>query len=280
MKANEFAIPYKKGESFYGCEWVPKGKAKGVIVLIHGLSDHAGRYHHVGTYFAGSGYSTIIVDLRGNGKSFGKRGHFPSFQRIMDDISLFIKEAMKRHPSVPLFLYGHSMGGNLVLNYLIRNKPLVAGAIITSPWLRLTIKQPHYKVILAKLANIVFPSLTQPDGIIPSVLSHDNEVAKSYTIDPLVHNRISVRTFLEIAIAGEYVLKHADKVDCPLLMMHGTDDTLTSFSASKEFSSKVIDKHTFKVWEGFYHELHNEIEREAVLEFVRDWIDSSITSAR
>jgi len=270
----EFNIPYREGQSFFASEWSPDGEPKGVIVLIHGLSDHAGRFRHVGSFFAASGYTMIIIDLRGHGKSFGKRGHFPSFNRIMDDLGLFLAEAQRRHPTLPLVLYGHSMGGNLVLNYLIRNQPPVAGAVVTSPWLRLNFKPPVYKLILATLVNKLFPSMTQPDGIIPSYLSHDEEVGRKYIADPLVHHRISVRTYLEISLAGEYALKHADRVRCPLLLMHGTDDPLTSFSASSEFSEKVIAEHTFKAWEGLFHELHNEFEKEAVLGFIKEWIDS------
>ncbi|MEI7463124.1 MAG: lysophospholipase [Candidatus Taylorbacteria bacterium] len=274
MPITEFDISIGKGQAFYACEWSPAGVPKAMILLIHGLSDHAGRYHHVGSYFAASGYVMIIADLRGNGKSFGKRGHFILYKRIMDDISMFIKEARIRHPALPLVIYGHSMGGNLVLNYLIRHKPDVTGAIVTSPWLRLTFKPPLYKVIMAKLVNKVFPSITQADGVIPSYLSHDREVTMKYIADPLVHSRISVRTFLEISNAGEYALSNAEKVGCPLLLMHGTEDSLTSFSASLEFSNKMIVSHTFKAWDGLFHELHNETGKEAVLGFIREWTDS------
>jgi len=274
MPLKEFEISTGQGQAFHACEWSPAGVPKAMILLIHGLSDHAGRYHHVGFYFASSGYVLIIPDLRGHGKSFGKRGHFASYKTIMDDISLFIKEAGTRHPRLPLVLYGHSMGGNLVLNYLIRYRPNVAGAVVTSPWLKLTLKPPWYKVMLARLVNMVFPSMTQADGLNPYYLSHDIEVARAYIADPLVHSRISVRTFLEISNAGEYALSNAGKVDCPLLLMHGTDDSLTSFSASREFSGKVTAPHTFKAWDGFFHELHNETGKEALLGFIKEWIDS------
>jgi alpha-beta hydrolase superfamily lysophospholipase len=193
MPMTEFDISSEKGKAFYACEWSPAGRPKALILIIHGLSDHAGRYRHLGAYFADSGYVLIIVDLRGHGKSFGKRGHFPSYNMIMDDISLFIKEAKMRHPALPLVLYGHSMGGNLVLNYLIRRRPDVVCAIVTSPWLRLTVKPPRYKIIMSKLVNKVFPSLTQADGINPSFLSHDDEVARLYIADDLVHSRISIQ---------------------------------------------------------------------------------------
>jgi alpha-beta hydrolase superfamily lysophospholipase len=273
MTETGFFIPYLKGQSFFACEWSPDGEPKGVILLIHGLSEHSGRYRHVGSFFAAAGYKTMVVDLRGHGKSFGKRGHFPSFDLIMNDISLFLAEVIRRYPELPLVLYGHSMGGNLVLNYLIRHKPQLAGAVVTSPWLRLNVKPPLFKIILASVVNNLFPSLTQPDGINPVYLSHDKEVGKQYQADPLVHSKISVRTFLEISRAGEYALQHADQLTCPLLLMHGTADNLTSFAASLEFSGKMKVNHVFKAWEGLYHELHNEFEKEKILGFIKEWLD-------
>ena len=273
MTETGFFMPYLEGQSFFAIEWSPDGEPKGGILLIHGLSEHAGRYRHVGSFFASAGYKSIVVDLRGHGKSFGKRGHFPSFDLIMDDISLFLAETKKHNPTLPIFLYGHSMGGNLVLNYLIRHKPPLAGAVVTSPWLRLNVKPPLFKIILASMVNNLFPSLTQPDGINPIYLSHDEEVGKKYRADPLVHSKISVRTFLEISLAGEYALKHAGLVTCPLLLMHGTSDSLTSFAASLEFSEKMKVDHTFKAWDGLFHELHNEFEKETILGFIHEWLD-------
>jgi len=219
----------------------------------------------------------ILPELRGHGRSFGTRGHFPSYAGIMDDISLFIDVAQKRYPSCPLFLYGHSMGGNLVLNYLIRKMPPVTGAIVTSPWLQLNFKTPFYKILLAILVNKVAPALTLPDGINPSFLSHNPEIGKTYFSDPLVHSRISVHAFLEISAAGRYALKHADKISCPLLLMHGTADPLTSFSATLAFSNKMITEHTFKPWNGLFHELHNEFEKDKILDFIGDWCNRVIT---
>ncbi len=275
MQESEFQIPYRDGKTFFACEWSPPGEAKGLIILVHGLSEHAGRYKHVGSFFAASGYCLILADLRGHGRSFGKRGHFPSIGVIMDDISLFIEAARRRHPALPLILYGHSMGGNLVLNYLIRRNPLVSACVVTSPWLRLASPPPLIKVILANLSGKLFPALTEPDGLNPSYLSHDSEVCRTYASDPLVHSRISASTFLEISRSGKYAIKHANDIDCPLLLMHGTADKLTSYDASTEFSLKVTAPNTFKAWNGLFHELHNEFEKETVLEFISEWLASS-----
>ena len=244
--------------------------------MVHGLSEHAGRYSHVGAFFAGSGYVMLLAELRGHGRTFGKRGHFNSYCSILDDISCFIEVARNRHPSLPVFLYGHSMGGNLVLNYLIRNTPPVDGAVVTSPWLKLGHDPPAYKRILAGIVNSFFPSLTQSDGINPAFLSHDEEVVRKYMDDPLVHKRISVRTFLEISSAGEYALAQANSITCPLLLMHGTDDQLTSFQASSTLCDNLHNIHSFKAWSGLFHELHNETGKEDVLEYVRNWINNIV----
>ena len=273
MPETQFRIPHPEGGSFTVTVWHPEGESKALVLLIHGLSDHAGRYGHVGAFFAEAGYTMVIPDLRGHGRSFGQRGHFPSYRAVMDDLTLFLEEARKRYPALPIFLYGHSMGGNLVLNYLIRNNPALAGAVVTSPWLRLNFKPGLFKALLAIAANRVFPSMSRPDGIIPSYLSHDEAVVARYISDPLVHHMISVRTFIEISRAGEYAIKHAGKVTSPLLLMHGTGDRLTSFEASQEFSEKVTANITFKPWEGLYHELHNEIEKDKILGYIPNWLD-------
>jgi alpha-beta hydrolase superfamily lysophospholipase len=273
MNMTGFTIAATGGQSFHLTEWLPSGRPKGLVLLLHGLSEHAGRYRHVGAALAASGYVMVCPDLRGNGQSSGKRGHFPYYRQAMEDVTLFMEVARNRHPDLPVVLYGHSMGGNLALNYLIRHRPAVAGSVVTSPWLRLSSKPPLMKLLLALAVEQVLPSLSQPDGIFPGFLSHDEAVGRAYEADPLVHNRISVRTFLEVSRAGDYALAHAATVSCPLLLMHGTGDRLTSCDASREFSDRMVTEHTFRTWEGLYHELHNEFEREQVLAAVTEWMD-------
>ena len=115
--------------------WQPDGKPKAVICLIHGLGEHSSRYRHLAEYYIKRGYIVAAYDLRGHGQSQGQRGHYPSLDAVMDDIQVFIEKLEKDYPELPVFLYGHSLGGVFVLNYVLRNKNHLTGVIATSPGL-------------------------------------------------------------------------------------------------------------------------------------------------
>jgi len=253
--------------------FVPSGEVKGWVLIVHGLGEHGGRYNHVAAAFNHRGYAAAALDLRGHGRSGGKRGDLPSYETAMADIRLVLDAIAAEHPGRPGFLYGHSMGGNLVLNYALRYRPALAGVIATSPWLRLAYEPRPLDRLLARALKHVYPSFTKSNGLPAAWLSHDEHVAEEYLADPLVHDRISVRLYLMMNEAGEWALEHAPEFPLPLLLMHGDGDRLTSFAASMEFSRRAPGC-TFKRWEGFYHEPHNEVGRGEVIEFILAWIDS------
>src|SRR5262249_59114742 len=133
----------------YAQSWQPDGKAAGVVCLIHGLGDHSSRYAHVGAALAETGYVLVALDLRGHGKSQGARGDAASYDTQMDDIKRLLEEAGERYPALPRFLYGHSMGGNLALNYVLRRRPQLQRVIATGPWLRTAFDPPALRVRMA-----------------------------------------------------------------------------------------------------------------------------------
>ncbi|NLG83807.1 MAG: alpha/beta hydrolase, partial [Firmicutes bacterium] len=248
---------------------------KGWILIVHGLGEHGGRYGHVAEAFNLRGYAAAAFELRGHGRSGGKRGDLPSYEAMMDDIRLVLDGMASSHPGRPGFLYGHSMGGNLVLNFALRRKPALAGVIASSPWLRLAYEPRPLDLLLARALRRLYPSFTKSNGLPAAYLSHDERVAKDYLDDPLVHDRVSVRLYLAMKEAGEWAVAHAPEFPLPLLLMHGDGDRITSFAASAEFSRRMAREHTFKQWSGFYHEPHNETGRTEVLDFVVDWVEST-----
>lgn len=259
--------------SLAGTLWSPQSQVKAVICLVHGLGEHIGRYAHVASFFNNSHYALMGVDLPGHGKSPGKRGHLGPYTHIMDVVEGLIDKARSIFPAVPCFLYGHSMGGNIVLNALARHNLGLTGAVVTSPWLRLSIPLPRALVVVTEILNRVYPSFAQPNGLSSTHLSHDNDVVANYESDPLVHNRISVQTYVELSRAADWVMNHAGNIEVPLLLMHGSADSITDHSASAELAEGVGGNCTFQSWEGLYHELHNEVERDWVLEYIREWLD-------
>ncbi len=294
----EFTKPSPDGIPFYFQGWLPETDIRAVVCLVHGLGEHTGRYAHVAAALNAAGFALLGCDLRGHGKSGGPRGHTPSYDILMDDIGRLLDEAEARYPGLPRFLYGHSLGGNLVINYALRRNlppnlptgeegqrsPLglrergaggrgLVGVVATSPALRLPAPPPRLQVVLARAMNRFFPALQMPNGLALDGLARDPEVIRAYVADPLVHNKISVRLALEMLAAGEWAMAHADEFPLPLLLVHGTADILTSAQASAEFAARVpAGRCTLKLWEGFYHETHNEPEKAEVLGFMVEWL--------
>lgn len=273
MKHIEFDWQTTCGLQICAQGWEPEQGAKAVVCLVHGLGEHSGRYSSLANYLNENGYALLAFDQRGHGSSQGQKGHTPSYEALMDDVDRLLAEADSRFPDIPRFLYGHSMGGNLVINYALRRKPELVGVIASGPWLRLAFEPSKFNVALARLMNRLHPSLSQPNGLDINAISRDPEVVRAYEEDPLVHDRISARLFVEMYQAGLWALDHGSEFRLPLLLMHGSADGLTSAGASEEFAGKVGEKCTFKRWEGFYHEVHNEPEHEEVFEFIRTWLD-------
>ena len=249
---------------------------RGIIVLIHGMGEHAGRYSHVADFFSAVGFSVLRMDLRGHGSSEGKRGHTPSYEHLMNDLDAIYQKVKELYPDLPVILYGHSMGGNLVLNFLIRRKPDITAAIVTAPYLKLAFEPPSWKVALGKISAGILPTLTQSTGLETAALSRDPNVVAAYEKDALVHDRITSAFFVNVHFAGPYAIQHADQISVPTLVMHGTSDRLTSHKGSEELDQKSMKNVEVRILDGWYHELHNEPEKEKLLNDILYWINSQL----
>jgi len=260
-----------------GQVWQPDGEARAAVALVHGLGEHSGRYTHVAEALTEKGYALLGFDLRGHGNSEGQRGHAPSWDTLLDDIDALRKEAAIRFAGRPLFLYGHSFGGNLVLSYVLQRRPAVAGAVVTAPILRSAFRPPAWKIKLGEALYNLWPTFALGNEVDPTGLSHDGRVVSAYVNDPLVHSRISARMGLDMLRTGEWVIAHAQDLSIPLLLMHGAADRLCSFEASREFANHASTTLcTFKPWDNLYHELHNEPEQNEVLQTMIGWLDAHL----
>ncbi|MGB7873250.1 MAG: lysophospholipase [Anaerolineales bacterium] len=260
----------------YAQSWEPNENPKAVVCLVHGLGEHSRRYAHVGKAFATAGFVLAGFDLRGHGKSGGPRGHTPSYGALMDDTNNFVDLETSHYPQLPCFLYGHSLGGNLVINFALRRKVELLGVVATGPLLKLAFQPPTSKVTLGKIMNNILPGFSQASGLETSALSRDSEIVSAYENDPLVHNKISARLFVNAFETGLWALDHAEDITLPLLLMHGGADRLTSSEASLQFAESAGDKVTLRIWDGLYHEIHNEPEQGEVLAFMVDWMNSQL----
>lgn len=274
MGRSEFFWQNSKGMNIFAQDWKPDGAVRGAVALVHGLGEHSGRYQHAAQTLNAAGYAVTGMDLPGHGRSEGTRGH-TSYAAVMDEIDCLIKAVDQRYPGKPRFLYGHSLGGALVLYYTLQRQPDLRGIIVTSPGLASGTPVPGVKLLMAKLMARLAPSFTLENGLDVNNLSHDPAIIQAYQDDPLVHSRISARLGLDLLTLGTWIQAHAAEFPLPLLLEQGSADHLVSPQATAAFAKAVPPNLlTYKVWEGFYHETHNEVEKEQVLQYMVDWLDS------
>jgi alpha-beta hydrolase superfamily lysophospholipase len=173
-------------------------------------------------------------------------------------------------------LYGHSLGGILVLNYVLRRKPDFVGVISTAAGLRTSLEEQTVKVTMARVLGALMPSVTISSGLDPTTISRNKEVVDKYVNDPLVHDKMSLGFGRLMLSVLPWTFEHAHEFSLPLLIMHGKEDKLGYPRGSEEFSGHVKQDCTVKLWDGLYHEIHNEPEQNEVLAFMIDWMNSQL----
>jgi alpha-beta hydrolase superfamily lysophospholipase len=223
-----------------------------------------------------AGYALVGFDLRGHGKSGGARGHSPSLDAFMQDIRQFFRFLTERYPDSPHFLYGHSFGGLLSILYAIRYSTEARGVIVTGAGLRSPLLEQKAKVAIAKMLGGLIPSMTLSTGLDPTTISRDPEVVQKYINDPLVHDKTSLGMGRAIITAVDLCFARAREFPLPMLIMHGKDDQLVYPSGSEEFARLASEKNrdvTLKLWDGLYHEIHNEPEKAEVFKVMIEWLD-------
>lgn len=262
---------------FFGQYW-KADNAKAIVAIVHGMGEHSSRYADTVVPFLNkAGYSVIAYDHFGHGKTKGKRGHNPGFEAVLDSISTIIGKGFEfLGNDLPLFLYGHSMGGNAVANYILkRNDKRVKGAIISSPMLKLAFDPPAWKMAAAKVMKNIYPAFQESTGLDSSAISRDKTEVDKYNNDPLVHDKITVNFSLPFFEAGDWAIEHANELNIPVFMIHGTADRLTDYKGTEAFAAKT-DKATLKLYEGGYHELHNDIVKDEVLNDIVAWLNQPL----
>ena len=264
----------KGGIEIFFQKWLVD-KAKAVLVIVHGLGEHSGRYDNILKSLEGKKISAFAIDHRGHGKSDGKRGHIDSFMDYVYDLKLFIEFIKEENRGLPIILLGHSMGGVIAARYSMTYPDDVSMIIMSSPGLAVTAKIPEWKKNVASFFSSRIPSLLFPNGLKVQDISHDQEVVSAYENDPLVHNKISARWSVEFVKAGEECLINAKNIKKPILLLHGKNDNIADYKGTEEFFNAVSSTNKkLYLYEGLYHETMNEIpeEREKVMHDITDWI--------
>ena len=277
MNENIFDFTTTDGTSLKAVSWNKEESPKAILAIIHGHGEHKMRYKHVGEYFAENGYLVYAMDNRGHGDSSGKKGHSPSHDQLIDDVEQFLATIRSAHNDLPIILYGHSMGGNIVANYVLKRKTNeLKGVILTSPMFKLAFDPPKWKITLGNMMANIWPSLIQPTGLETKHISTDLEEVKKYEQDPLIHDKMSAGLFTGLMEAADWAIDHASELALPTLIMHGTEDHIISHLGSKKFAENAGDKVSLKLWEGLYHELQNEKEKQKVMDYMLNWMEELV----
>ncbi|HKZ69629.1 MAG TPA: lysophospholipase [Anaerolineales bacterium] len=266
----------KDGLDLFTQSW-KAANPKAIVVLTHGYNDHSGRYLHVGKALNDGGFSVYAYDLRGHGLSGGQRGHTPSFEHLLDDLGTVIEDAKIDAPGKKVFVYGHSMGGNITLNFVLRRPVELSGVIATSPWLRLAFQPPALQLAIAKFIGSFAPTFSQKAALNVEAISRDTAVQTAYRTDPLLHGLISTKLFTQAVSNGASAIEQARLLKLPVLLIHGGDDKIASAAATHAFfnNAAVSDK-TFKLFEGMRHETHNEFGKEGVFAEIVGWLEKHV----
>ncbi|WNB17282.1 alpha/beta hydrolase [Marivirga arenosa] len=249
-----------------------------IILIIHGHGEHAGRFSKVANYFNEKNIAVCALTLRGHGNSEGKKGHAPSLDQLLTDVEYFIRSVRVRFLEADLYLYGHSMGGNIVLNYMVNDQSdeLTAG-IVTSPWIKLAFEPPKWKVNLGNWVADIIPALIQSTELDANDISSIEEEVKKYQNDPLIHSKISAKLFSSISKGGEYLIHNTGKFKHPIFMAHGQKDNIISHDATESLS-KDNKLFSFKSYPESKHEIHHDVDFKNLMQDVLEWMQKIKTS--
>jgi len=264
-----------RGVKIYYQYWLPSDNHRANLIFVHGMGEHSGRYQNIVNYLCPKGFALFGLDLQGHGKSEGKRGHVAHLSDFAGQIEQLINTTKDLRDNKDLYLYGHSMGGLIVLDYLLQypNREL-SGVIFTSPAFDIALKIPAWKMCMGKLISVLAPSVTMNNGIDPDDLSHDKIVVEKYKKDELVHDRASAGLFFSMLSTIKKANLKAPDIHTPVLLMLGDKDNIISKDGALSLFNKLgsNDKKSH-ICPGSSHELLNEIDKENNLDIIRQWLE-------
>lgn len=248
-------------------------KLRGVVIVVHGLGEHAGRYDHVARQLNAWGFAVRGYDQCGHGESNGPRGGLPTDTRLLDDLADIVDSTRARTPKgIPLILLGHSMGGLVVGRFVSLGLRKVDGLVMSSP--ALDAGMNAFQKFLVSVLPKIAPDLRVGNGVKPQFVSHDPAVVAAYKADPLVHDRISARLARFIAEAGPQTLALAPQWKVPTLLMYAGDDRLLNADGSRTFAKLAPkDVVTTQCFDSLYHEIFNELDAKPVFDALKQWLD-------
>lgn len=278
MDQSEATFQGHGGLDLFYQRWRPPATPRAALAVVHGFGEHSSRYGNVVDWFVPKGYAVYAFDQRGHGRSPGQRGHIDSADEIRGDVRAFLHRVRSEEAGRTVFLLGHSMGGLVVLDFVLHDSSGLAAVVASGPIL----SQPGVSPLLLQLSRLLsrlWPTLPMNVGLDVTALSRDQAVVEAYVNDPLVHGKTTTRGGAEVMATVDWTQAHAADLALPLLIVHGGADRICDPAASRTFFENVTfaDKQRIE-YEGYYHEVFNDLGKERVLADVEAWLESHLSS--
>lgn len=246
-----------------------------MLAVAHGLGEHSGRYARLAEALQPHGVATYAVDLRGMGRSQGRRGHVDRWQQWIDDFSAFHQMVSDRAEGVEVVPLGHSFGGVLVASAVLSEAIRPRRFVLSNPAFRPMVKVPGWKLMLGRAASRLAPTLSLANEVDPALLSRDPAVAAEYASDPLVHDRISSRLFTEWMAACELSIQRASELKVPVLLIVSGDDRIIDHRGALEFARRAEARATVRRYPGRFHEPFNDVGSDEVFADLAAWLTAA-----
>lgn len=275
MKHSEGIFWGRKNLKLYYQCWLPAEEPGVILLIVHGLAEHSGRYQNLVNYFVAKGFAIYGLDHQGHGRSDGLRGYVERFSDYLDDLETFFNLVCAKHGSARIFLIGHSMGGTIAIAYAVHHQDKLGGLIVSGASLK--IGASLQLIIAARILSRLLPKM----GISildASAISRDKAVVAAYVNDPLVYRgKIRARLAVELIKTIQKLWSQVPKINLPILIMHGAADRLADPEGSRMLYARVSSKDkTLKLYHDLYHEIFNEPEHKQVLADMESWLSTRL----
>ena len=277
MKHQEGTFKGIRDASIYYQSWLPEGEPKAVLLIVHGLAEHSGRYMNVVHYFVPLGYAVYEVDHVGHGKSSGTRVYVERFGDYTHTLKTYFDMVRRWQPGKPIFLLGHSMGGLIGAVYLLDYQAELTGAVLSGPAVKVHRTVSSTDIFVGKVMSVLMPKLGVI-GLEAEGVSRDAAVVQAYVDDPLVfRGKVTARLSAELVKAVRRLIADAANITLPILIVQGSEDKLVDPKGAQVLYDAVssVDK-TIKIYDGLYHEVFNEPEHDMVLGDVQVWLETHL----
>jgi len=276
IQSSERTIETSDGLRLFLRCWRPAGPERASVAIVHGYAEHSGRYERFACRFAPLGLALFACDLRGHGRSPGRRGHIHRFKDYLRDVEALVDCARRNAPATPLFLLGHSLGGLIAARYTEDFTPGLAGLILSSPFLQLRMPVPLWKRAAASVLTVLAPAMPMPSDIDLRLLTHDTAIVEETAHDPLSHQWATPRWFTETLGEQPIAIDQAPAIRPPVALLLAGDDRIADIGASEELAARTTAPVFARTYPGMFHELFNERDREIVFQDVEAWIEGRL----